>query len=226
LLKASITDLLKDMAIPPVCVVCGKISAGSLCAECINSIKTLSRMETCSFCGIPLSAPDIRMCSACREGSFHFTSHRSYSLYTGNMKKVIREFKYKRIYGLKDILTGFLSHVYDRYFYGKEIDLIDTVPGEHMDILAGSFSNDKKIAFAANIMRIRDPERQGNLGFWERKTNILDCYKLRDCLAWEGKNILLIDDVWTTGSTLNEICLMARRAGAKNIYLLTLARRA
>jgi predicted amidophosphoribosyltransferase len=142
------------------------------------------------------------------------------------MKRIIWEFKYRKIYGLKDVLTGFMSHVYYRYFYGKEIDLIDTIPGEHMDLLAGSLSRDIKITFSANIMRIREPERQGNLGFWERKTNILDCYKLRDCLAWKGKSILLIDDVWTTGSTLNEICRLARRGGAKNIYLLTLARRA
>jgi predicted amidophosphoribosyltransferase len=182
-------------------------------------------MESCSCCGIPLPNPKVGMCSACREGGYHFTSHRSYASYAGNMKRVIWEFKYRKNYGLKDALTGYMSQVYHRYFYGKEIDLIDTVPGEHMDLLAGSLSRDIKIAFAANIMRIREPERQGNLGFWERKTNILDCYKLRDCLAWKGKNILLVDDVWTTGSTLNEMSCLARRGGAKNIYLLTLARR-
>jgi predicted amidophosphoribosyltransferase len=181
-------------------------------------------MKSCDYCGMPLSFDMAGRCSKCREDGYHFTAHRSYALYTGNMKKIIREFKYKKVYGLKDVLAEFLSEVYNRYFYGKEIDLVDTIPGEHTDLLAGCFSRKKKICFTANIIRIRRPRRQGNLGFWERKINILDCYKLRDCLAWAGKNILLIDDVWTTGSTLNEICRIARYGGVKNIYLLTLAR--
>jgi predicted amidophosphoribosyltransferase len=142
------------------------------------------------------------------------------------MKKIIREFKYGKIYGLKDVLAGFMSQIYDRDYLRRQIDIIDTIPGEHMNLLAGSFSRIIKIAFGANIIRIRKPQRQGDLSFWERKINVLDCYKLRDCLAWAGKNVLLIDDVWTTGSTLGEICRIARRASVKNIYLITLARRA
>jgi competence protein ComFC len=224
LLKTSIINFLKDAAMPPVCAVCGQISADSLCPECMAGIKPISSLESCSRCGKPLSASLEGRCGMCRRQEYHFTSHRSYAVYAGSMKKIISEFKYGRVYGLKDILAGFLSEVYDRYFYGKGIDYVDTVPGEHMDLIAGSFSRVKRIPFAANIIRLRKPRRQGELGLAERRLNILDCYKIRDCLAIRNRNILLIDDVWTTGSTLNEICRITRQAGAGNIYLITLAR--
>lgn len=93
-----------------------------------------------------------------------------------------------------------------------------------MDLIAGSLSGIIRIPFAANIMKVKKTRRQGELGLAERKLNILDCYKLRDCLAVRNRNILLVDDVWTTGSTLNEISRVAGRAGAAGIYLITLAR--
>ena len=165
------------------------------------------------------------MCRLCRTDGYYFTAHRSYTSYSGNMKKIIRKFKYKKIYELKNILTEFLSELYLRYFWDKHIDYVDTVPGEHTDLLAGCFSGKNGIPFMANIIRIRRSERQGRLGLTERKTNIRDCFKLRDFLSYNNKNILLIDDVWTTGNTLKEVCRILKSGGAGEIYLLTLARR-
>lgn len=212
------------MAIPPVCAVCGKISADYLCECCISRIIPISSGVSCSYCGKPLPDKNAGMCGLCRTEEYHFTAHRSFTLYSGDMKKIIRKFKYKKIYELKHILMDFLSHTYYEYFKHKNIDYVDTVPGEHTDMLAGSFSKKHRIPFMANIIRIRKHRRQGGLGLTERKINVLDCFKLRDCLAYNNKNVLIIDDVWTTGSTLREICRAVRAGGAKGIYLLTLAR--
>ena len=221
----SITDLIKDTVIPPVCAACGRISAYYLCQNCISSIVPISSGAMCSCCGSPLPEEMTGMCGLCRSEGYGFTAHRSFALYSGNMKEVIRKYKYKKVFGLGLVLAGFLSEVYEKHFAGKDIDYVDTVPGEHTELLAASFSNSHRIPFAANIIRIRDPERQGGMGLAERKVNILDCFKLRDCLAYKGKNVLVIDDVWTTGSTLREICRAVSSGGARGIYLLTLARR-
>lgn len=222
-MKRSITDFLKDAAVPPVCTVCGNISTDYLCPECLSGIKRIGR-HRCEYCGRPLSYSDTGRCGACRDGDYHFTAHRSYTLYSGNMKKVIKKFKYNKIYGLKHILSGFLSDLYVRDFSGKDIDYVDTVPGEHMDLLAGIFSRQQRIPFIANILRIRKAQHQDGLGLEERMINVLDCFKLRDCLAFCNKNILLIDDVWTTGSTVSEVIRVVRSSGCRNIFLLTLAR--
>jgi predicted amidophosphoribosyltransferase len=225
LLKQGITDFLKDLVVPPVCAVCGKISADYLCSSCISRIIPLGRGIICSYCGVPLADIETGLCRLCRTEEYHFTAHRSYAQYAGNMKKIIRKFKYRKVYELKNILTEFLSDLYYQYFSGKDIDYIDTVPGEHTDMLAGCFSKKHRIPFTANITRIRKPERQGGLGLAERRINILDCFKLRDCLSYNNKSVLVIDDVWTTGSTLREVTRAIRSGGASDVYLLTLARR-
>ena len=140
------------------------------------------------------------------------------------MKRIIKKFKYNKIYGLDDVLAGFLHKTYRRYFTNESIDYIETVPGEHTKKLAKIFSKIVKIPFKGNIIKIRDTRRQSGLDLGARRINILDAFKLKNCLAYKDKNILILDDVWTTGSTLKEICRIVRRGGAKKVFLLTLAR--
>lgn len=230
MLKKSIIDFLKDLAIPPTCAVCGKISPDYLCRECRLEILSLKMVHNCRYCGRLLPGQNDNggqkknICNFCRTEDYNFTAHRSFALYGGNMKKIIKKFKYKKIYNLKDVLIGFLSDTYKEYFKDKSIDYIDTVPGEHTEILAEGFAARYGIPFKQNIIKIRKTHRQGRLGLKERKVNILDCFKLRDCLIYRGKNILVIDDVWTSGSTLKEICRIIGSGGPKKMFLLTLAR--
>ena len=159
------------------------------------------------------------MCRLCRTDGYYFTAHRSYTSYSGNMKKIIRKFKYKKIYELKNILTEFLSDLYLRYFWDKHIDYVDTVPGEHTDLLAGCFSGKNGIPFMANIIRIRRSERQGRLGLTERKTNVRDCFKLRDFLSYNNKNILLkviSDDELSLFSEKQIVATTSRKILIKN----------
>ncbi|HAJ95988.1 MAG TPA: hypothetical protein DCP02_07125 [Actinobacteria bacterium] len=230
MLKKSIIDFLRDLAIPPICAVCGKISPDYLCRECCLEILSLKMVRSCRYCGRLLpgqndnTGHEENICSFCRTGDYNFTAHRSFAIYGGNMKKIIKKFKYKKIYNLKDVLIGFLSDVYEEYFRGENIDYIDTVPGEHTEILAKGFAAKHGIQFKQNIMKIRKTHRQGGLDLKERKINILDCFKLRNCLACRDKNILVIDDVWTSGSTLKEICRTIGSGSPGKIFLLTLAR--
>ena len=231
MLKKSITDFLKDLAIPPTCTVCGKISPDYLCRGCSSEIISLKSVHSCIYCGRPLpgsnhdnDSQEKSICNFCRTEDYNFTVHRSFALYRGNMKKIIKKFKYKEIYNLKDVLAGFLSDVYKEYFADGNIDYIDTVPGKHTEILAESFSARHGMPFKQNIIKIRKTHRQSGLSLKERKVNMLGCFKLRDCLAYRGKNILVIDDVWTSGSTLKEVCRVIRSGGSKKIFLLTLAR--
>lgn len=218
-------DILKDIFIPPLCAVCGKIDSELLCRQCISKIKKIED-AVCSCCGRPLSGnkANDKRCSFCRKEDFNFYRHRSFALYSGEIKKVIRKYKYNRIYALKEIISLFLRHTYIKNYEYEKIDYLETVPGRHMDVLCRSLSGLIKIPFTGNIIKIKKIIKQQGLDFMQRRNNIKGAFKVKNCLQYYGKNILVVDDVWTTGSTMMEIADILKKAGADKIYLLTLAR--
>jgi competence protein ComFC len=180
----------------------------------------------CARCGhpVPGSVHNVESCSLCREQGYTFYRHRSFSLYRGNLKKVIRKFKYDRIYSLGDLLAGFLFQTFLRYYSEYSIDHIYIVPGRHIKLLAEILSKLTGLPFVDNIVKIRPVLKQQGLNYHQRRDNIREAFKIRDCIATVRRNILLIDDVWTTGSTLKEICRVLSAGKAGKIFILTLAR--
>jgi len=155
---------------------------------------------------------------------FNFYRHRSFAVYSGGIREIIKKYKYGRIYSLKEIISIFMAETYFKNYKDEKIDYLETVPGKHMEMVCKSLSGLIKIPFIGNIIRVRKILRQQGLDFIQRKNNIRGAFKVRDSLKYYGKNILLVDDVWTTGSTLMEVSDILRGAGANKIYLLTLAR--
>ena len=234
----NITEFLKDTIIPPICSVCGKICAEFLCQDCNSRIKFLDE-TVCRYCGklfIDKNNLGIKICTLCKNENYSFYRLRSFSLYKEPIVNLIQKFKYKKYYFLSKLLAGFLKKAYEKHFNSEKIDYIDTVPNyaadrqcskyckSHMQILAEDLSKIIRIPFLDNIIKIRDTSKQQKLDYYLRKINLNDAFKVRNCLLSYGKNVLLIDDVWTTGSTLNEISSILKKSKANKIYLLTLAR--
>ena len=172
-----------------------------------------------------MDSNDMNGCTFCKNESYSFFRHRSFTFYSSGTKKIIRKYKYKKIYGLKSILADFLKNTYNKYYKYEKIDYMDTVPGEHMKILCQALSRLIGIPFIDNIGRIRRTFKQRELDYFQRKSNIEEAFKVKDCLSISGKSLLLVDDVWTTGSTLSEVSRILKDSGALKVYLLTLARR-
>jgi len=221
----NLTDIFKDIIIPPICAVCGKISFELLCRECASDIEKIEN-KICRYCGRPLflNDSDSRGCNYCRDKNFKFYRHRSFAVYKGKIKKIIAKYKYSRINALKEIIIAFLIKTYTENYKFEKIDYIDTVPGEHMEVLCRGLSKSIRLPFAGNILRVKEVLKQQGLDSVQRKSNIKEAFKVKNCLLTRRKNLMLVDDVWTTGSTLNEIAGVLKKAGAAKIYLLTFAR--
>ncbi len=236
----SINDLLKDIICPPMCVVCGKAAPNFVCKECLLKINFFGD-SVCSRCGSPIFKEfdklqsEGKICSLCKNEKYYFYKARSYGLYKNVMADIIKKYKYKKIYTLKKVLLYFLFMAFKNYYDKEKIDFIETVPDyvsnlketwhfNHMQDLAKSLSQYLKIPFGNNILKIKENYKQQILDKDLRKLNVKDAYKIKDCLKIVGKNILLIDDVFTTGSTLNEISRILKYGGADKIFILTVAR--
>jgi len=192
------------------------------------------------FSKIQSQKRNVGSCPECRECGYEFFRLRSFGLYRGILKKIIIKFKYGRIYTLAPVLNSFLKKAYTENYINEKIDYMDTVPDfsasgqefshaacqpdNHMQILAKMFSKETGIPYGSNIIKIKKTLRQQNLGVYERKVNLDGVFKAVNALGVFKKNILLIDDVWTTGNTLNEISKALKNCGAQKIYLLTIAR--
>lgn len=208
-----------------MCAVCGNIEPALLCDNCLSNIGKIGD-NICRYCGRPLCVDETGsgVCNFCRMENFNFYRHRSFAVYDGGIREIIKKYKYGRIYALKEIISIFMAESYFRNYRDEKIEYLETVPGKHMEMVCESLSGLIKIPFIGNIIRVKKILKQQGLDFIQRKNNIRGAFKIRDCLKYYGRNILVVDDVWTTGSTMMEISDILRNAGANKIYLLTLAR--
>jgi competence protein ComFC len=89
--------------------------------------------------------------------------------------------------------------------------------------LANNLSRLTEIETCNNIIRTRDTPTQTKLSLRERQQNVKDCFKVIDKNTFKNKNILIIDDVFTTGSTTNEISKLLKNCKANKVHVLTIS---
>jgi ComF family protein len=191
---------------------------------------------TCPACGRPFAAegqPE-HLCHACLNAPYHFAKARAVTFYDGSVLEAVHRFKFgkKIIYArtLAGLRTG------DGLFNLDHFDLFVPVPlhvkrlrqrGFNQTLLllrewAGEEKKDK-IDFTT-LVRYRWTEPQTNLKHHERRKNIKGAFAVKRPDKVRGKNILLCDDVFTTGATVNECARVLKEAGAREVSVLTLAR--
>jgi competence protein ComFC len=235
-------NLYKDFFSPQTCIGCGKLGSGYVCSDCLGEIEKV-KDNICDYCGskLPEGVSSYHLCGFCKNRQFMFYRLRSYGKYEGIIKKIIISYKYNKIFSLAQCLVDFLKELF-KYAYGKEkIDFIDTVPDfqkgqesqyakpvnrekNHMQIIASKLSDSLGIPYADNIIKLKKTVRQQLLNGDARIRNVKNIFKVKDPLLYYGKNILLIDDVITTGSTINEISKSMKRCMADKIFVITVAR--
>ena len=219
-----------DIIFPPSCAGCGKLGE-RYCQACFANTNIINP-EICQTCGEPLRQNKISICERCKSSEIFFTAVRSWALFEDPLKKAIHNLKYQRNIGLGEVLAEPLA----KYLIGTDwnIDLITAVPLDHdrkqergynqSVFLArplGWFTNtpfDEK-----TIARVRKTRPQVGLSREERKENMDGAFDCKSNLV-NGKSILIIDDVITTGSTLNACSKALIESGAEHVFGLTLAR--
>ncbi|MFA5146273.1 MAG: ComF family protein [Candidatus Omnitrophota bacterium] len=226
-----------NLVYPLRCALCGKdldpLGRSGVCAACLHTVRR-NPGPHCRKCGRSVQdGPGL--CAECRTHHFHFEMARSACLYEGALKELIRLFKYKGRISLGRTLSSFLIDLAceDKDLLGG-IDTVTYVPVQeallrkrefnHSKVLAARLGDESGIPLADMLQKTRSTKRQNELSRAGRLTNLRGAFRAARRSAVSGKNILIVDDVMTTGATLDECAKTLLDAGAGKVRCLTLAR--
>lgn len=207
-----------------------------MCDSCLSKIVYIDKPR-CKHCCIPLEDEHKSYCPRCAVEFGHHDGGISIALYDSLIGKLIRELKYEREIGIAAFLAKLIHARIDKENILEDLrcDYIHPVPLSRKRFISRGFNQSgliaKKLAEAFEIsyrddilIRIRDTKSQTGLGFDERLINIRGAFKVADENAVAGKSILLVDDVMTTGATIEECARTLNAAGSGKVKFITVAR--
>ena len=226
--ERALLDFILNLLFPVTCVVCRtpvhERQWRAACPECWSS---LVRLEPpfCTKCGEP--APAIEgLCGSCRSNEHLFDFARSALLFTHSLREIIHHLKYADRVSLAEPLGKILKECFERErFTGK---LVVPVPLYRARERERGFNQAELIAAGLHlpmntrlVQRRKNTPSQTGLSRNQRKRNLAGAFEMREHITG---TVIVVDDVYTTGSTMNEIARTLKRSGAERVEVLTVAR--
>lgn len=231
-----VVSAIGSLFFPAHCAGCSAaVAEGFFCPGCLRQIHQVPA-PFCQVCSQPY-AGDMEefVCSNCRGRAFHFHYAVAVMHSRGVTRELIHRFKYGGELWLIEILGEFLSRgLGDARLTGWPIDGLVPVPLHPLrkrerefnqaELLARELSRRGKLPVFDILRRLRYTVTQTHFDRDHRMQNLRDAFELRQNAVVQGKHLLLVDDVLTTGSTLDECARVLLEAGAESVRALTLAR--
>jgi len=233
-----LTNKTLDTIFPPRCFSCNETSgtSGALCFSCWNDINFITN-NSCKVCDIPFEHEIERgtICGACITDGNNFNKAKAVFIYDDASKKLITRFKYgDKTYPAKSFAKWMANRGEELI---NEADIICPVPlhaarmfirkYNQSALLSNLIAKNKPIRNIPDLMirTINNPP-QAAFSQKERHKNVKNIFAVKNRYTEIVKDskILLIDDVITTGSTVNECAKALKTAGAKKVFILALAR--
>jgi competence protein ComFC len=235
-LKTQVADIIYkgfwrtlDWIYPPVCASCGE-PGYRLCAECQGKIQYL-KGKRCLICGEPLKSGR-ELCATCQSNPPLYRAMRNLAVYEGVMRDCIHALKYSSNQGLGEFFCDSLAALVAEG--GWRPDLVMPVPLSPLRLAERGYNQAACIAkpLAARlgiryhpfgIERTRDTPSQVGLSGEARHFNVAGAFRALPEVV-KSKTVLIVDDVMTTGSTMEACAQALLDAGALGVYCLTLGR--
>jgi ComF family protein len=233
-----------ELIYPPRCQICqcflmgdkGEIS--HFCTDCLKSLVEITS-PLCPICGTPFVSrlEKDHYCGDCLKKRPFFDALAAPYLYEGGIMDAIHQIKYGGKTYLADSIGGFLGHFAMERFGDTRGLLMMPVPLHPRRLKERGFNQSLVLARAIapglearvdflSLRRVKYTQPQTGLKKVERQKNVKGAFGLAGRPDLKGKTVILVDDVATTGSTLNECAKVLKKAGCKKIFCLVLARTA
>ena len=222
---------------PAVCINCRaaiKDNNDKLCQNCWNELLSCTTDSYCRRCGRVISAGGLidDVCPACQGQDYYFDAITGCGVYDKTLRSMILAFKNSHS-ELISILSPIAEAALENSSYVDNIDFLVPVPLHWVRLLKRGYNQAKLIAeqlctkkrkLNTDLVRIRNTATQPSFVSAAAKArNVADAFTVRKGHDFAGKEICLVDDIKTTGATLNECAKTLKEAGAKNVYAMVLA---
>ncbi|WP_341756862.1 MULTISPECIES: ComF family protein [unclassified Candidatus Tisiphia] len=228
-------NYLIDYILPARCLSCAEVTdtKEDFCQDCWKKLDFITK-PYCIVCGcrLDISILDDMCCTKCFQHKPHYNISRSLIKFNENSKKIIHTFKYQD----KTILAKTFSKLFYRQYYNEiqEVDLIIPVPMNRFKrlfrmynpalVLAIEISKLLKRPLSPDVLiKSRWTKSQTFLSKKEREKNLSNSLILNKKYQITGQRILLVDDLLTTGTTINKCTKILKESGAENVYVMTIA---
>ncbi len=218
-----------------------------VCDACLGAIRPFTGPR-CAACGERLVSAHVMserdgavLCLTCLQNEPAFTRASAYGSYDGGLRDLVHLLKYERVRPAAGLLGRMLAEVVADMAeaFGPEPPVVMAVPlhvskmrqrgFNQSELMARAMLKLKPAALDAKLntgalMRHRATESQTGLTPPQRRENVKGAFKVARPEQVSGRDILLVDDVFTTGTTVSECARVLRRAGAARVFVATVAR--
>lgn len=227
-----ITGHMLTLLYPDTCPMCGRVTDEGICLNCRKKLLYIEEPR-CMRCGKPLDDEKKEYCYDCEHHSHFF--ERGYSLWVHRdaVKQSVYQFKYhnRRIYS--SFFAEELLSKYEKSIVRWKISMIVPIPlsrkkqkkrgYNQAELIASCIGKRMNIPVCTDgLIRVRDTRPQKQLSMRERRKNMKHAFRWKKEML-HGENILLIDDIYTTGNTIDAAAIELKRAGASKVYFLTIS---
>lgn len=237
--KSNILKKIFHLILPTPCQICGQFNHDGespwFCGACWDKVSLID-IPGCMRCGRPSSVPSIgfsTICGYCQLKTPFYDGVISAGYYEGPLAKAIQLFKFQKRTRLALMLSRLMVDSLQKI---KKIDFLIPVPLHPIRLKEREFNQSfllchflsgflKKPLEMNCLVKTRDTQPQVELKARDRVLNVKGAFTLLKKNKFKNKRILLIDDVFTTGSTVQECCRLLKREGkAHRVFVGTLAR--
>ena len=229
-------DGISQLLWPRMCDICGKNDCiadknFNLCQDCWSNLTACCSGTYCQYCGCEISPYAVTEigCPICIDAQFSFDGIVRVGLYKEALRSVILKYKNSKSHFSKP-LGVFLSSAMDNCSFANKIDFLVPVPLHWKRKLKRGYNQSFLLAnklsgfdISTDLIRIKDTKTQASLSFKKRQKNVRGAFDIRKGHPFENANICLIDDIKTTGATLNECANILKQAGAKKVFAIVLS---
>ena len=197
-----------------------------MCEDCGKNLPCITG-EKCEFCGASKER------CGCKKHKMNFDGITAPFYYEKGIKECLKLFKFNGKTHFAHILAEEMSACIQKDFANVKFDFVCYVPFSNVqkiernynqsELLAERISTNLEIPLKNALVKLFDVKTQHDMPIQQRKGNIYGVYDVRNGVSLKGKTVLLVDDIMTTGETLNNCALIMKIRGAEKVYCATSA---